>query len=74
MDIDILSKKILESPSNYLLYIERGLLYYKKANITAAYNDFTKVIELDPGNKQAAEYLSLLGNVMQYEYKETLNV
>ena len=74
MSIERLSKAIELSPSDYMLYTERGQLYYKEANMSAAYNDFVKVLELDPGNGVATQYLSLLSSVMQYEYKEILNV
>ncbi len=74
MDIKTISEQIAQSPKNHNLYLQRGVLYYKMADMTSAYNDFIMALELSPDSSEAKHYLSLTGAVMNFEYKEPLNV
>jgi lipoprotein NlpI len=56
-----------------LLMMERGKLYHKAGVNDKALNDFLKVVELDPTNREAREYVKMLRDIFAFRYMDYYN-
>lgn len=72
-EIERLTIKIEEAPTDVMLYVERGKLLYKGGEFGEALNDFIKAGEIDPENVEAAELKKILEDIFEYRYKDYYN-
>ena len=71
--ISVLSSAIEMSPGDYTLYMERGKLYHGKGEFDKALNDFTKAVQIKPGDSEAATYIEMIREILNYRYKDLYN-
>lgn len=68
-----LSAEIEKLPGNASLLMERGKLYQKAGINDKALNDFLKVVELEPANEEACEYVKMLREIFAFRYMDYYN-
>lgn len=68
-----LTAEIENSPDSAPLLMERGKLYQKAGINDKALNDFLKVIELDPSNEEAREYIKMIREIFAFRYMDYYN-
>jgi len=73
-EVIALDKAIDEGPGDAQLYLLRGRAHYKLGQLDSALNDFVRVRELDPGNVEAGEYVAMISEIFDFQYKDTYNV
>ena len=71
--ISVLSAAIDQSPAEYTLYMERGKLYHRKGDFDKALNDFTKAVQIKPHDMEAATYIEMIREILNYRYKDLYN-
>lgn len=72
-EIELLTQAIAETPGDGELYMERGRLYYRRGEFGNAANDFISASELDPRNAEAAQYLDIIREIMEFRHADLLN-
>lgn len=68
-----LSAEIERDPANTAALLGRGKLYYRSEMFGPAANDFRRVLEAEPGNTEAGQYLLLIDEIQEYRYTDILN-
>jgi len=61
-----LNEAIKAQPGNGELYFMRAELFYKLNRYGDAINDYNKVVELNPENKEAAGKIDLIHTILRY--------
>lgn len=64
--VDKLSEMIESQPGNEELYFVRAELFYKLNRYGESMNDYRKVTELNPDNREAAGKIDLLRTILRY--------
>ena len=72
-EIAALDRRIDQEPDAPELYMERGKLYYGIGEMDSALNDFVRVRELDPKDREAAEYVGMISEIFEFRYKDIYN-
>jgi len=62
--------KLQESEEKLLLL---GELYYKEGRSVDALNKFNAVLKINPVNKKAAAYVTMINDVLDFYHKDLLN-
>lgn len=68
-----LTAEIGRDPRNSAAYLDRAKLYYRSGMFGEAANDFARVLEIEPDNTEAAQYLVMIGEIQSYRYTDLLN-
>lgn len=63
----------LKSHVDETLLFQLGELLYAEGRTTDALNKFNAVVRLNPENKKAGNYVSMIRNILDYYNKELLN-
>jgi len=61
-----LDEAIKTNPAEEDLYFLRAELFYKLNRYGEAINDYNKVVELNPGNKEAIGKIDLIHTILRY--------
>jgi len=61
-----LNEAIKAQPEDEELYFMRAEFFYKLNRYGDAINDFNKVVEINPGNKEAAGKVDLIHTILRY--------
>lgn len=61
-----LDKLISEKPNNDRLYLLRAEIYVQQNELAKALNDYDKVLEFDPENKQAATKKEIIKTILRF--------
>lgn len=69
----VLNSIIEKEPGHFQAILLRGRIFSKKQNLGKAINDYEKVIELDPENKEAKTGLEMAKNILEYFTPDLLN-
>lgn len=72
-EILTLDQLIEVEPTDYELYLRRGKLLYALGQMDTALNDFIEVRELKPENEEAAEYVRMISEIFEFQYKDIYN-
>lgn len=72
-DLKTLDRALETSPDEIGLLLQRGKLHHREGRFDQAYNDFVRVLALDPGNAEAQGYLSLLKEIFAFRYTDLYN-
>lgn len=72
-DLKTLDRALETSPDEVALLLQRGKLHHREGRFDQAYNDFVRVLALDPGNAEAQGYLSLLKEIFAFRYTDLYN-
>lgn len=67
-----LEKITVEQRSAYELLV-LGELYYKAGRTIDALNQFNAVLRLEPANKKAMTYVTMINDVLNFYHKDLLN-
>ncbi len=83
---DYIRKKGFWSPESYLAELdrrvaandptalcERGKQRYSRAELGPALNDFNCLLELDPDNTEARQYVEMIQEILQFRYTDQFN-
>lgn len=71
--IDELTVRLDEDPQRAELYIERGKCHYQLGGFDKAFNDFIRARQLDPGNVEAGEYMTLISEIFEFRHTDLYN-
>ncbi|MCD7969166.1 MAG: nicotinate (nicotinamide) nucleotide adenylyltransferase [Alistipes sp.] len=71
--LEVLDRELETTVGISRQYMERGRLNYKFAEYGPALNDFLKVRELEPANKEAGGYIKLLQDIFEYRNMDIYN-
>ena len=71
--LEIVNKIIPENENNQNAYLLRGRIYNKMQKWGDAMNDFTSVLELDPGNKEAKSGIEMAKSILGYFTPDMFN-
>ena len=71
--LEKLNKKIELHPEDKDAYMERGIYYYGLNEFGPAINDFNHVIEIEPDNVSAKEYLNMIQEILAFRYTDLYN-
>ena len=61
-----LDEAIKTQPVDERLYFMRAEFFYKLNRYGAAINDYNKVVELNPGNKEASGKIDIIKTILRY--------
>jgi tetratricopeptide (TPR) repeat protein len=64
--VKILDEAIKAQPGDEELYFIRAEFFYKLNRYGAAINDYNKVVEINPGNKEAAGKIDIIKTILRY--------
>lgn len=53
--------------------LEKAKSHYRSGSFGEAANDFARVLEIEPDNTEAAEYLVMIEEIQSYRYTDLLN-
>lgn len=67
-----LEEKLKEKPEEEGLLL-LGELYYKAGRTIDALNKFNAVLQLNPANRKAATYVTMITDVLDFYHKDLLN-
>lgn len=73
MEIEIITARIAAEPDNAGHYIGRGKLHYRNSDFGSALNDFLKARELAPDSVEAAQFISLINEILDFRYTDIYN-
>lgn len=65
--LEELNQLITEKPDDAGLYFARAELFFSKNDLGKASNDYRKVLELDPGNKEATGKIEFIKTILRYQ-------
>lgn len=65
--LEELNQLITEKPDNAGLYFARAELFFSKNDLGKASNDYRKVLELDPKNKEASGKIEYIQTILRYQ-------
>lgn len=68
-----LNAALADDPENTALLLERGRLHYRMNGWGAALNDFNAVLRIDPGHKEAREFIGMIQEILSFRYKDIYN-
>ncbi|MDR0982451.1 MAG: tetratricopeptide repeat protein [Culturomica sp.] len=71
--IEFLENCIEEISEDENLLLTLGELYYRKGRQADALNKFNAVLRLNPNNRKAANYVSMINGILDYFCKDLLN-
>ncbi len=54
-------------------YIERGRYFYRRNEWGNALNDFNAALKIDPDNREAGEFVKMIGEILEFRYKDIYN-
>lgn len=66
-------EKLLASQENEALLLELGELYNTAGDSIKALNLFNRVLRINPENRKAVNYATMIKNVLNYYNKDLLN-
>jgi len=61
-----LNKWLDKEPGDIVLLEHRGVLYEKLQQYSKAINDYKKILEREPGHKQAITKIEMLSTILRY--------
>ena len=64
--VKMLDEAIKTQPGDEELYFIRAELFYKLNRYGAAINDYNKVVEINPENKEAAGKIDIIKTILRY--------
>ena len=64
--VKMLDEAIQAQPGDEELYFMRAGFFYKLNRYGAAINDYNKVVEINPGNKEAAGKIDIIKTILRY--------
>ncbi len=64
--VKILDEAIKAQPEDEELYFIRAEFFYKLNRYGAAINDYIKVVEINPGNKEAVGKIDIIKTILRY--------
>ncbi len=64
--VKMLGEAIKAQPGDEALYFMRAEFFYKLNRYGAAINDYNKVVELNPENKEAVGKIDLIHTILRY--------
>lgn len=71
--VEALTERLAADPHDIGLLIERGKLHYRLGAWGPALNDFNAVLRLDPAHVEAGEYARMVGEILEFRYKDIYN-
>lgn len=71
--IALLESSIREEASYEEAWLYLGELIYAEGRMTEALNKFNTVLRLNPGNRQAANYVRMINGILGYYCKDMFN-
>lgn len=72
-DIEQLTLSINNSPDDATLYLQRGKLYMRLNSYGNAINDLNRALALDELNLEAAEYLKMIKEILDFRNTDIYN-
>jgi len=64
--VKMLDEAIKAQPEDEELYFIRAEFFYKLNRYGAAINDYIKVVEINPGNKEAVGKIDIIKTILRY--------
>jgi len=64
--VKLLDEAIKTQPLDEELYFLRAEFFYKLSRYGEAINDYNKVVELNPGNKEAVGKIDMIQTILRY--------
>ena len=71
--IAALDAVLAAEPADTASLLERGRLHYRMNEWGAALNDFNAVLRIDPGHKEAREFIGMIQEILSFRYKDIYN-
>lgn len=71
--ITTLTAAIDKDCENAELYIERGKCYFRQQAWGSAINDFRRAVELNSDNTEAAQFIEMTQEILEYRYTDIYN-
>ena len=68
-----LTAAIEQNKEDEELYIERGKCYFRRQAWGSAINDFRQALELNPENKEAAQFIEMTQEILEFRYTDIYN-
>lgn len=68
-----LTLQIDDDPQRADPYIGRGKCYYQLGEFDKAFNDFIRARQIDPGNVEAGEYITLISEIFEFRHTDLYN-
>lgn len=66
LTLEELQQRIAEKPDDSALYFARAELFYRMNDFGKAINDYRKVLEINPKNKEAATKIEFITTILRY--------
>lgn len=63
----------MTAPNEVSRLLESGKRHYRDGAFGAAANDFSRALEIEPGNTEAREFLTIIDDIQNYRYTDLLN-
>ncbi len=71
--IDILNSKIEADPQSIEQLLERAKWFYRRNRWGEALNDFNRVLDIEPNNREALEMVKMTSQILEFRYKDIYN-
>lgn len=71
--IRLLEERVNRQPDDEASWLILGELMYAEGRMTDALNQFNAVLRLNPGNRKARNYVTMINNILGYYCKDLLN-
>lgn len=71
--LEALTTEIDTDCTDAALYVERGKLYYRRAEWGKALNDFNTALRLDDNHREARELAHMVQEILAFRYKDIYN-
>ncbi len=71
--LEALTARIDAGAAEAALYVERGKLYYRRAEWGRALNDFNAALRLDDNHREARELAGMVQEILAFRYKDIYN-
>lgn len=71
--IKTLENQLLQEGEQEELLLQLGELLYAEGRMTDALNRFNAVLRLNPNNRKAGNYTTMINNILGYYCKDLLN-
>ena len=68
-----LTAAIEQNKEDEELYIERGKCYFRQQAWGSAINDFRRALELNPENREAAQFIEMTQEILEFRYTDIYN-
>lgn len=63
----------LDEAPDAALYVERGMLRYRRNEWGEALNDFRRALEIDPSHEEAKQFTEMVQEILAFRYKDIYN-